>query len=418
LKRWLVLFEDAHWRRLRPLTDVVPVSELKFGASTLGQRLVQATKLPLLAVEGRPCVRRASRTIKPGLAAQPAADDTILALNSAAVPGAWLEEVLATPGPALFHSADHVVGAAFEARVAFDVLGRDQEFENFLLARGFPVRELNPKLVDYPWQLIEWNAAAIAEDLATMRPETLGTVHKQAVINGPARVRIEAGASVDALAVIDAREGPVWIHADATIAPHTLVRGPCVVGAGTQLLGGMIARSTIGPQCRIAGEVEECIWQGYANKRHHGFVGHSAIGEWANLGALTTTSDLKNNYGTIRVWIDDREIESGVSKLGALIGAHVKTGIGTLLPTGASIGVGANLFGGGQYAPKRVPAFTWWDGERSVEHRLVQFLDTARIAMLRRDVALSDADRELLEQLFQATQRERPSTPAAVKPVA
>jgi UDP-N-acetylglucosamine diphosphorylase/glucosamine-1-phosphate N-acetyltransferase len=417
LKRWLVLFEDSHWRRLRPLTDVVPVSELKFGASTLGARLVQATKLPLLATEGRAGVRHASRTIKPGLAAQPAPDDAILALNSAAVPGAWLEEVLASPGPLMFHSGDRVLGAAFEARLALDVLGRDQEFENFLLARGFPVRELSPKIVDYPWQLIEWNAGAIAEDLAAMRPESLGTVHKQAVINGPARVRVEAGASIDALAVIDAREGPVWIGPNVVVNPHTLVRGPCVVGAGTQLLGGVIARSTIGPQCRLAGEVEECVWQGYANKRHHGFVGHSAIGEWVNLGALTTTSDLKNNYSTIRVWIDDREVESGVSKLGALIGAHVKTGIGTLLPTGAAIGVGANLFGGGRYVPKRVPAFTWWDGERSDEHRLKLFLDTARIAMLRRDVAFAEADRELLEQLFEATQRERFATPA-VKPVA
>src|SRR5207344_815859 len=229
LKRWLVLFEDSHWRRLRPLTDVVPVSELKFGASTLGARLVQATKLPLLATEGRAGVRHASRTIKPGLAAQPAPDDAILALNSAAVPGAWLEEVLASPGPLMFHSGDRVLGAAFEARLALDVLGRDQEFENFLLARGFPVSELSPKIVDYPWQLIEWNAGAIAEDLAAMRPESIGTVHKQAVIIGPARVRIEAGASVDALAVIDSREGPVWIGAGAVVNPHALVRGPCVV---------------------------------------------------------------------------------------------------------------------------------------------------------------------------------------------
>src|SRR5204863_583290 len=126
--------------------------------------------------------------------------------------------------------------------------------------------------------------------------------------------------------------GPIRIGTRAIVGPHTVVTGPCVVGAGTQLLGGAVGRSTFGPECRIAGEVEECVWQGHSNKRHHGFVGHSVIGEWVNLGALTTTSDLKNNYGPVRVWVDGREIDSRSSKVGSVIGAHVTTVIGTLLP--------------------------------------------------------------------------------------
>jgi hypothetical protein len=174
-----------------------------------------------------------------------------------------------------------------------------------------------------------------------------------------------------------------------------------------------VGRSTFGPECRIAGEVEECVWQGYANKRHHGFVGHSVIGEWANLGALTTTSDLKNNYGAVRVWVDGREEPSGVSKIGSFVGAHVKTGIGTLLATGASIGVGSNLFGGGRFAPKQVPAFAWWDGERFEEHRIDAFLATARIAMGRRGRDLASADEEALRALFAATATERERAGAA-----
>src|SRR5204863_789772 len=139
--------------------------------------------------------------------------------------------------------------------------------------------------------------------------------------------------------------GPIRIGTRAIVGPHTVVTGPCVVGAGTQLLGGAVGRSTFGPECRIAGEVDECVWQGYANKRHHGFVGHSVIGEWVNLGALTSTSDLKNNYGEVRVETANGERASGSNKIGSIIGAHVKTGIGTLLPTGAWLGTGANLFG-------------------------------------------------------------------------
>jgi hypothetical protein len=131
------------------------------------------------------------------------------------------------------------------------------------------------------------------------------------------------------------------------------------------------------------------------------------IGEWVNLGALTTTSDLKNNYGPVRVWVDGREVDSELSKIGSVIGAHVKTGIGTLLPTGCSIGVGSNVFGGGRFAPKHLPAFSWWDGDKLDEHRLPAFVKTARTAMGRRGCSLGAATEAMLGRLFAATAVER-----------
>src|SRR5207247_10142355 len=166
---------------------------------------------------------------------------------------------------------------------------------------------------------------------------------------------VELGARIDPFCVIDARNGPVVVRRRALVGAHTVLVGPCVVGEGTQLFGGVIARSTLGRECRITGEVEESVGQGFVNKRHHGFVGHSVIGEWVNLGALTTTSDLKNNYGTVRAIVDGHEHDTGATKIGSLIGPHVKTGIGTLLPTGGVVGTGANLFGGGRFVPKTVP---------------------------------------------------------------
>ncbi len=233
-----------------------------------------------------------------------------------------------------------------------------------------------------------------------------------AALLGRGRITVEAGARVDPFVVLDAREGPILVARDAVVRAHSVIEGPCVIGAGTHVLGGVVRRSTVGPHCRNAGEVEECVWQGRSNKRHHGFVGHSAIAEWVNLGALTTTSDLKNNYGPVRVWAGGAERDSGSNKVGSLIGAHVKTGIGTLLPTGCSIGTGANLFGGGRFAPKRVPAFAWWDGTHVVEHRLEAFLATARTVLARRQHALGPLEEALLRERFASSAAERAASVA------
>ena len=430
----LVLFEDARWRDLSPLTDLLPVPALAFGASDLATRWKRAANLPVLAVESRrgagelmaalragelPGATRpgdpfASRhgggtgaTRLPPPVASGAGEDEVLAVNAAALPGPWLGQASQYAEAALFTCGGRKVAARLTRTAVTAGLGRGEGFEAFLAGLNLPARAVDARVIAWPWQLIEWNTQALADDLAPMRAKVRGEVHPLAAVYEPARVTVEVGARVDAGAVLDAREGPIHIATEAIVQPHTLVIGPCAVGAGTHLLGGVIGRSTIGPGCRIAGEVDASVWQGWANKRHHGFVGHSAIGEWANLGALTTTSDLKNNYGTIRVRTAQRELDSGLIKLGAMIGAGARTGIGTLLPSGAVIGTGSHLFGGGRYAPKRLPAFSWWDGERAAEYQLDKFLATARIAMGRRGRELSPGEEEALRALFAATAGER-----------
>jgi len=409
--RGLVVFEDERWRALRPLTDVLPVPSLAFGASTLVERWRQTTRPSWLAVSARPAALAAA-----GLASDaPRGGELVVAVNAAALPGPWFDAVAAASAPAAYASGDRIVAAAVPA----DEAARAVEgggFAAWLAAARLPRTAVDARVIGHAWDLVAWNGEAIAADLAGAPATSDGTVHPQAVVLEPDRVRIGRGARIDPCAVLDAREGPIQLGEGVIVAPHTLVVGPCVVGAGTQLLGGLVARSTIGPECRLAGEIDDSVWQGYANKRHHGFVGHTLVGEWANLGAMTTTSDLKNNYGTIRTWVDGRTVDSGVRKLGAVIGAHAKTGIGSLLPSGGVIGVGANAFGGGQFAPKLVPPFGWWDGNSMVEHRFEAFIETARTAMGRRGRTLDRAQEELLKSLFQATMAERSPSGEPVRP--
>ncbi len=403
----LVLFEDRHWRDLRPLTALLPVPALAFGASDLARRWIARARLRLFAIEAREGVLAAWHGAPVPDTSAVRADEDALVVNAAALPGPWFGATTGAAAPALVLSGERIAAARAPMSLLRPLFGRGAAFETGLLGLGLPVVRADAAFLAWPWEIVERNADAIVEDLRDVAGEVRGTAHRLACLEAPETVVVERGAVVGPFAVLDAREGPILVGAGARIAPHTVVTGPCVVGERTQLLGGFVSGTTFGPECRVAGEVEASVWQGYGNKRHHGFVGHSVLGEWVNLGALTTTSDLKNNYGPVRVHVDGREVDSGNPKVGAFVGAHVKTGIGTLLPTGASVGTGSNLFGGGRFAPKTVPAFCWWDGERAVDHELERFLATARKAFARRARALGPADEAASRALFASTAAER-----------
>jgi UDP-N-acetylglucosamine diphosphorylase / glucose-1-phosphate thymidylyltransferase / UDP-N-acetylgalactosamine diphosphorylase / glucosamine-1-phosphate N-acetyltransferase / galactosamine-1-phosphate N-acetyltransferase len=179
------------------------------------------------------------------------------------------------------------------------------------------------------------------------------------------------------------------------------------VGPGALIASARVRGETsIGPVCRIGGEVEASIVQGYSNKHHDGFLGHSYLGEWVNIGAMTTTSDLKNTYGTIRVVLEgEGQLDSGTIKLGAFLADHVKLGIGLHLTGGSVIGIGSNIFGI-HSAPKTVPPFIW-GGEVFREYRIDGMVEVARKVMGRRKRALEPAYETVLRTVFAQTRPSR-----------
>lgn len=266
--------------------------------------------------------------------------------------------------------------------------------DNFLpLTYLRPAEELRcgaRTLADHPerkikflWELIVGLKEDLEADLRVLGARVKGQVHKSAVLYAPENILIEEGAEVEAGAVLDARSGPIYIGKKTIIRPQSCLRGPL----------------SIGPECRIGGEVAHSIFHGYANKAHYGFIGHSYVGEWVNLGAGTTNSNLKNNYGNVRVMVNGKEVDSGQQFLGCFIGDYAKTGIGTLINTGTVIGLGANVLGG-KVTPKYIPDFQW---DEQNKYRLDDFLKAAAAMMGRREIKLDGERRKKITAIYQAS---------------
>src|SRR5207248_75825 len=161
----------------------------------------------------------------------------------------------------------------------------------------------------------------------------------------------------DPMVVADTSRGPVVINREAVVTAFSRLEGPCYVGPQTHVLGAKVrAGTTLGPNCRVGGEVEASILHGHSNKYHDGFLGHSYVGEWVNLGAGTHNSDLRNDYGEVTVMVNGRLVPTGLTKVGCFLGDHSKTGLGTLLNTGSNVGIFCNVLPWG-LAPKYVPSF-------------------------------------------------------------
>ncbi|MCD6594093.1 hypothetical protein J7L68_00230 [bacterium] len=264
--------------------------------------------------------------------------------------------------------------------------------------------ELDVPILDSLWEIVAQNEKFIGEDFRTFykRQVVQYTGESHISIRNANDVFVGPDVKIDDFSVLDGSDGPIIIGRGVHIRSGAVIYGPAVIGAESLIMPYSRIRSetTIGPMCRVGGEIEASIILGYSNKYHDGFLGHSYIGEWVNFGALSTNSDLKNNYHEIRVAMPNGEVSTGSNKVGIFVGDHTKFGIGTLLTSGATIGVSANLYGGGMF-PKYVPPFIWGsNSDGFVHYKIDKAIETARIVMERRGVEITDAYEKLLKGIF------------------
>ncbi len=255
-------------------------------------------------------------------------------------------------------------------------------------------KEISGIVLDYPWDIIKYNNELITEHFKHCKKPSHFAKHVE-YKGSKKSICISRDATIHKFIYIDCEPGPVFVDKRAEIKPFTTIIGPSYIGEGAIIDRAKVVRSTIGPYCRIGGEVEECIFQGFSNKCHEGFVGHSFIGEWVNIGSLTTNSDLKNNYSSVRVKIGDKEYDTKMTKIGCFIGDHTKLGIGTLIPTGAVIGSFVNFFGGGMM-PRYVPGFKWLGPGADQVYDIEKAIQTTKLVMGRRGIKMSSEYEHLI----------------------
>ena len=412
------LFEDETYENLLPITYTRPVYECRTGMYTLRERVQKSYPTSKLICFTRNYLAPTMKKRFSLAVNNPKAiDDDIILINGTLVLSENTRQFIRKKqAPNTLYIQNQ--------RLAYAHLNQDlaREHANELckpltsqsikkLARKCKqIETKNLPLLTFPWDFINHNTELIKEDYAALdKKPSEGTIDPKAAVYGKETdVYIGKGSFIEAHVVLDARDGPIYIGNDTKIHAGSRITGPTYIGDKVIIPTGLIREGcTIGPVCRIGGELEETIIQGYTNKYHLGFIGHAYIGEWVNMGAATTNADLKNTYGNVQVSTKGKNVDTGSTKVGCFIGDHAKTSIGTQIYTGKKIGVASQAHG---FITKDVPSFTIWPetlGAKPVELYLKSAIETQKRAMKRRNVEQTKEDAELLKKLFELTANER-----------
>lgn len=389
----LYFYDDARARQFEPFALTRPGSELRAGASLVRKRWERATSLPSAGFISSPHLAQFEEGKAPPAVAPkseiPAG--SIIVNTRCVIP----LDLAVEPFDLLMCE-----GSACAVRLARSLpvsQFADGSIDLGAIQTSLGGRKISGRWINEVWDFIATLPKQLAEDIPRRAKSLDATALTDASVIGSAGVFIEEGARIGPHVVLDATEGPILIRKGTVVAPFTHLLGPVSIGRDSQILGDRITTSSIGDRCKVRGELSNSIILGHSNKGHAGFVGHSYLGRWVNLGALTTTSNLKNTYGPVQLWTPSGVRSTGQQFLGTLFGDHAKTGIGTMLSTGTVIGAGANVFES-SIPPKVVPPFAWGFGEPYETYDVTRFLVVAERAMARRQVELGEKGRQQLAE--------------------
>jgi len=277
-----------------------------------------------------------------------------------------------------------------------------EDVANLTFAKTIEINEV--ELIERPWHIFQKNGAQIRTDFEYVQNTIISQKvdDKHTSVYHPENVFIGKNVKIRA-AVLNAEGGPIYIGDNCEIQEGCVIRAPFVICEGSTLNMGSKMRGdiTIGPYCKVGGEISNSVFIGYSNKGHDGYMGNSVIGEWCNLGADTNTSNLKNNYSNVRLWsyAENEMFDTGAQFCGLVMADHSKSGINTMFNTGTVVGVSANVFDGG-FPKKHIPSFTWGKSEK---YDFKKAILTAKMVMEKRGKHITEAEISILKHIYDNT---------------
>lgn len=403
----LCIYEDDKSNRFLPLSWTRPVYDLKCGMVTLREKILRSYPGVKVCLACRGYLSGVMEDRYPGMEINTISEDSVLFVNGRVLAGIGFASKISLKGEnTVYLSGDEVVAVRIGGRALENIsekLDGPLKRDDFDVGREESVEEI---LVGYIWELISNNGKQIVIDYQMLGANggLAGKVYDGVHLLNPSMITVGKGSVVRSGVVLDAEGGPIFIDEGVEIFPNAVVEGPACIGKGSKIkIGAKIYEGTsVGEVCKVGGEVEESIIHGWSNKQHDGFLGHAYLGSWINLGADTNNSDLKNNYGSVKVFVDGEFVDSGQMFVGLMMGDHSKTGINTMFNTGSVVGICCNVFGAG-FPPKFVPSFSWGGGGEFSEYKLSKGVETARRVMARRQVKMAAVYEKMLHEVYKKT---------------
>lgn len=388
----ITLFDSIYHKQLLPLTYTRPVAKLRVGILTIQEKWDKYATEPV-AIRTQEYLSKAFKSnIKAGG----------IGINASVLPSADLiDEIGELPEKHLLVKAGKVIAINPLPSTEDDlgvVLGTFKQIES----------EAEFNQIENTWDIFLLNDAEIRADIELLKEKAkFVTPSSTNTIIGD-EVYIEEGAIVEC-AILNSTTGPIYVAAGAEIMEGSVVRGALAMLKGATLkLGTKIyGATTLGPHTKVGGEVNNCVFQGYSNKGHDGFLGNSVIGEWCNLGADTNNSNLKNNYSNVKMWsyAQNDFVDTGLQFCGLIMGDHSKAAINTMFNTGTVVGVNANVFGDG-FPAKFIPSYSWGNKELT-EYNFEKSIEVAKVVCDRRNIALGIHEEAILKHVFEESNKYR-----------
>ncbi|QMU27185.1 GlmU family protein [Adhaeribacter radiodurans] len=395
----IILFDDKNIRpNLLPLTFTRPVAEIRVGILTIAEKWQKFTGQPV------------SYLTQPYLQKKYSCNAELTAniyINGAVCPNADLLKSLKKlkPGKALFKN--NVLLAFHGNEQVFETLADFYNFSN-AVPKTF---EEEVTIIQEVWEIFTRNGQQIKADfnLITKGRQSCPVTDPHTVVYAPENIFLEEGVKLRSV-VLNAESGPIYLGKNCEVQEGAVIRGAFALGEGSMLNMGARMRGdiTIGPFCKVGGEISNSVIFGNSNKSHDGFLGNSVLGEWVNLGADTNTSNMKNNYADVKLWnyAKGGMKNTGLQFCGTIMGDHTKCGINTMLNTGTVTGVSANVFGAG-YPRNFIPSFTWGGAPGMETYQLPKFFESAARALERRQRVLDEVEKSILSNVYEQTKEYR-----------